>query len=260
MLPILYEDDSVIVLNKPAGMPSTRHAQHTSAKPLPAAQRSRPLVMEDSVADALADYLPTLAQVGTPGIDCGLAHRLDNDTSGCLLAAKTSTSHAQLRRQFDQGLVEKEYVALIWGHPPQSATITQAIQHHPKSKQRMQIAPVGSGQDAVTTYTVIQYYPISAVVPSGFAAVKVRIKTGVRHQIRVHLASIGHPLLGDRQYQSTQQQQLLRLPCPYHMLHASQLSFTSPSTSQRIYCRAPLPTHFSHFLAQAGSGSTIDEN
>lgn len=236
MLPIIYEDDDMIVVNKPVGVPATR-------------KKSGQL----SVADMLAEQFPAMAHIGSAQ-DAGLVHRLDNDTSGCLIVACTSEAFAALRRQFDDGTIYKEYEAVVVGHPPLTGHCDATIIHDPKSSKRMRCAhPEETGQPAHTEWTLLQYYPISPRGPAGYAHVRVRITTGVRHQIRVHLAHAGYPLVGDRVYQSRGHRNHDKLGVPHHLLHAARITCISPSSGKKIQCDAPRSPLFLQTL------KTLDE-
>lgn len=236
MLPILYEDNDMFIVSKPAGMPATR-------------QKNGQL----SVADMLVEQFPALAQVGSTQ-DAGLVHRLDNDTSGCLIVARTTTAFAALRQQFETNAIYKEYQALVVGHPTPAGYCDTSIIHDPKSTKRMRCAHANeTGQPAHTEWTVLHYYPISIIGPSGYAHAQIHITTGVRHQIRVHMAQIGYPLVGDRVYQSRGQRSCDKLDTPHHLLHAVCIACISPSTGKKIRCEAPLSPLFAQTL------KTLDE-
>lgn len=236
-IPLLYEDESTRVFHKPAGMPSVR-ARHEKNM---------------SVADILAEHDPESTHVG-PTQDCGVVHRLDNDTSGCLIAARTQETYNALRQQFSDGSVEKEYWAIVIGQPTPHGQIDIPICNDPKSHKRMRCAQTREdGLAAHTEWMVLKSYFISPVAPAGVALVQLRITTGVRHQIRVHMAQLGHPLAGDVTYQSRSQRTCDRLNLPHHLLHARRISFLNPTTHQHITCEAPLPPLFKRTL------KTLDE-
>lgn len=231
MLPILYEDNDMFVVSKPAGMPATR-------------QKNGQL----SVADMMVAQFPELARVGSEQ-DAGLVHRLDNDTSGCLIVARTPEAFTALRQQFDANTIYKEYQGLVVGHPVATGQCDAPMIHDPKSSKRMRCArPDETGQPAHTEWTVLHYYPISTEGPAGYAHLQIQITTGVRHQIRVHMAHLGHPLVGDQLYQSRGQRSCDKLKLPQHLLHAAHIICTSPSSGKEIRCSAPLSPHFSQTL------------
>ncbi len=232
----LYEDSAVWVVNKPAGMPCTRKKDGRW-----------------SVADVVTKLLPTLCGVGSAQ-DCGITHRLDNGTSGCLIVAKTPEAYAALRRQFEANTIYKGYQAVAIGHPPATGYCDAPIIHDPKSAKRMRCARTGeTGQSAHTEWTVLRNYPISPLGPAGYVHMQIRITTGVRHQIRLHMAQLGHPLVGDTTYQSRTQRCCDRLGLLHPLLHAHRIEFLSPATRHRVTCEAPLLSDFAHIL------KTLDE-
>jgi 23S rRNA pseudouridine1911/1915/1917 synthase len=205
-LKIVYEDDCLLIAEKPAGLPC-----------LPAKGSGK-----TTLYDLLLKTKPFLKKVK----DAGLAHRLDNDTSGLVLVAKTNEIYEKLRRQFDEGKVLKEYSALVIGNPPDKGTITTPIAHHPRKKKKMIVSL--NGRTAYTTYKVIKRFKKQC------ALLNVRIKTGVRHQIRAHLASIGFPLSGDILYQNVKKRNEDKFGLSRHFLHATKISFLHPKTNKRI--------------------------
>lgn len=215
-LPTLYEDPAVLVIDKPCGLPSVR--------------------ISKSRALTVADFLK-------PG--CEPVHRLDNNTSGGLLIAKTPAAYNALRQQFDAATIYKEYLALVLGHPPLQGSCTVPIAHSAKSSKRMRCAAADEkNQPAHTEWEVICLYPPSPIGPIGYTLLRIRISTGVRHQIRVHLSHMGHPLVGDTLYQSRSQRNCDLLHLPHHLLHAARIGFVSPATHKNVECNAPLPELF----------------
>ena len=216
-IPVLYEDAAVIALDKPAGMPS--HAL-----------RGREQL---TVANFLLARYPELEGVGKTPLEPGIVHRLDTETSGILLVARTAAAYDALRRQFATHRVTKEYLALVHGDVVAAGEVRAPIAHDPRSHRRMRVC-AGSGsraaRPAVTFYSPLEHL-------TGATLLSVRIPTGVMHQIRVHLASIGHPIVGDRLYGRG----VAGISAPRHMLHAHQLTFAHPLTgaSTRISCDAP---------------------
>src|SRR5947209_9290306 len=214
-LDILFEDDDIIVINKPAGL--TVHPG--------AGQREHTLV------NALLDHCATLSGIGgkeRPGI----VHRLDKETSGCLVAAKNDGAHRELSRQFAERSVEKIYLALVAGKLRKDAgVIEEKIGRHPVHRQRMSVAST-RGRPAKTDYRV---------VCSGDQAslVECRLYSGRTHQIRVHLHHLGHPVLGDKVYAAH-----LAKNFPRHMLHAWKLGFRDPRSGDSKRFEAPLPDDF----------------
>lgn len=209
---IVYEDDDLLVVDKPAGMvvhPGAGHATGTL------------------VAAVLA-HCPDLAGVGgeqRPGI----VHRLDKETSGLILVAKNDASLRMLQAQFKARSVEKVYLALVSGQPPAlRGRIEVPVGRDPRHRQRM--AVVANGREAVTEYRVLQAY-------EGYSLIEASPKTGRTHQIRVHFAWLGHPLAGDRLYGRRPASHLL----PRHFLHAHRLRFLLPSSGRPVEFTSPLP-------------------
>jgi 23S rRNA pseudouridine1911/1915/1917 synthase len=169
----------LIVLDKPAGLATT--AVRGRAGP--------------SVAAWLAARPPECVGVGRPG-ESGLVHRLDTATSGLVLAARNAAAYEILREQFHRHEIEKTYVALVHGRVDRRLTLDDAIGQHPKSRRRMRIAPPPPAGDRYSSQPALSVVePMRALATA--TLVRVRTRTGVRHQVRVHLASVGHPLLGD---------------------------------------------------------------
>lgn len=231
-LVVVYEDADFLVVNKPAGMvvhPAPGHVRGT-------------------LVNALLGRDPGLAAVGGPE-RAGVVHRLDRDTSGLLLVAKNSTAFAKLQRQFKTRRVEKTYLALVEGAPDAaSGRIEAPVARDPAHRQRMAVLSENrGGRKAATAFRVLESY-ISTMSQQRheFALLEVDLLTGRTHQIRVHMAFIKHPVVGDRIYGRRKQ----RIPCPRQFLHAHRLAFTQPTTGQRIEVEAPLPADLQAVLDQ----------
>lgn len=198
-LQIVFENDSVIVVNKPPGMVVHPSAGHSSS----------------TLIHALLAHLPQLtnqAENQRPGI----VHRLDKDTSGLILVAKSEKSQNWLQQQFSSRMVEKTYLALVDGHPKtQRGRIEASIYRHPKDRKKMAIAPASKGREAVTLFSVEKEFVNHTLL-------KVRPLTGRTHQIRVHLTSIGLPIVGDTLYGRKNPS----LPLSRQFLHALELKIT----------------------------------
>jgi 23S rRNA pseudouridine1911/1915/1917 synthase len=222
-LKVLYEDSDVVVVDKPAGMVVHAGAGHRRG----------------TLVNALLHRFGALSSVNDD-LRPGIVHRLDRNTSGVLVVARTDQAHQALARQFHERQVEKTYVALVHGRvrPPQGH-ITRAITRDPIRRTRM-TARLGSGRAAHTEYRVLEGWP-------QFSLLEVRIKTGRTHQIRVHLSSIGHPIVGDRLYGAPAAPPGLPALARF-FLHARRLSFTSPSGKHVISIESPLPAELSMFL------------
>jgi 23S rRNA pseudouridine1911/1915/1917 synthase len=214
-LDVLYEDDELIVINKPAGL-----VVHPGA-----GQREHTLV------NALLHYFPKLSGIGgkeRPGI----VHRLDKETSGCLVVAKTDEAHRALSAQFAERAVEKIYLALVAGKMRRSVgMIEEKIGRHPVHRQRM-AAHSTRGREAKTEYRVINS-------SNEMSLVECKLHSGRTHQIRVHLQHLGHPLLGDRVYGGRFAKDFAR-----QMLHAWKLAFRHPRSGEWKQFEAPIPRDF----------------
>jgi 23S rRNA pseudouridine1911/1915/1917 synthase len=223
---IVHADAHLVVADKPAGMPS---------HPLKPGEKG-------TAANALVGRFPELAAVGPSPREGGLVHRLDSDTSGLLLAARTDAAHAMLRAQFTARTVEKGYLALVAGELHAGGEIALPLLHDPRDARRMQAASDPAyaeehgARAAVTTFTPRERR-------SGLTLLDVQIATGVMHQIRAHLAFIGHPLAGDELYGGPSLPGLSR-----HFLHAARLGFAHPDGSRAQY-DSPLPTELESVLS-----------
>jgi 23S rRNA pseudouridine1911/1915/1917 synthase len=236
-LEIVYEDAELIVVNKPAGM-----VVHPGAG-----------VHSGTLANALVYHFENAA-VGDP-LRPGIVHRLDVGTSGLIVAAKTEQAHLDLATQFADRQVEKLYLALAYGAILQNeGRIETNIGRDPRQRVKMAVLPTGRGRSALTLYRVRQRVP-------DFTLLEVEIKTGRTHQIRVHLASIKHPVVGDETYDNGRGKTLKdpqlrakvsRLGRPF--LHATSLAFTHPVTRYKMEFTAELPTVLSDFLADLANG------
>ena len=214
-LEILFEDDDLIVINKPAGLvvhPGAGHREHT-------------------LVNALLHHCPTLSGIGgkeRPGI----VHRLDKDTSGCLVVAKNDEAPRGLSSQFATRTVEKIYLALVAGKLRKSAGVVEAsIGRHPVHRKRMSVIS-RRGRAAKTEYRVLR-------CSDEVSLVECRLHSGRTHQIRVHLHHLGHPVLGDKVYGTRPAKDFSR-----QMLHAWKLGFEQPRTKEWKNFEAPLPEDF----------------
>ena len=172
----------------------------------------------------------------------GIVHRLDKDTSGCLVVAKTPQALAKLAESFADRKTSKTYLAVVYGHLKQKeGEIRTLIDRHPVDRKRRAVSKQ-SGKEAHTAYKVVREGRIGGVPAS---LLEVRIFTGRTHQIRVHMSHIGHPLAGDEMYGGAK-----RLPAPRQMLHAWKLSLPHPENGKLLELEAPLPNDFSAYLAK----------
>ena len=224
-LNIVYEDEWLLVVNKPAGMvvhPAPGHAAGT-------------------LVNALLHHCRDLAGIGGD-LRPGIVHRLDKDTSGVLVIAKNDLAMTGLAAQFKSREVRKQYAALVWGQPvPERGTIKTLVGRNPHDRKKMSAKPA-SGRPAVTHYETIQKFPEASFL-------RVRIETGRTHQIRVHLAHIGHPVVGDTQYGRARKTDR-PIPAERQMLHAEQLAFTHPRTGLPLEFQAPIPEDMRTLLKQ----------
>ncbi|MBM4148734.1 MAG: RluA family pseudouridine synthase [Lentisphaerae bacterium] len=225
-LDILFEDKDIVVLNKPAGLvvhPAAGHADGT-------------------LVNALLHHCPDLGGIGGE-LRPGIVHRLDMNTTGAMVAAKNDEAMDSLMRQFKDGSVVKEYSALVHGLPsPRNGTVKTLIGRHPTDRKRMSARP-SAGRDAVTHYRVIRAW-------ARVTLLDVRIETGRTHQIRVHMAHIRHPVVGDPDYGSRRMDR--EFGVKRQMLHARRLSLRHPRSGEAMTWVAPLPDDFAGLLAALG--------
>lgn len=225
-LKVVYEDQALIVVDKSAGMVVHPAPGHPSG----------------TLVNALLAYCPELA---TSGDDRpGIVHRLDRDTSGLILVAKSEKVRRALQRQFKERRVHKAYLALLDGRlQPAWGRIEAPIGRDPHHRQRMSI--LSGGREAITEYHVLERFAhVMGPAVGDYTLVEAEPQTGRTHQIRVHFASIGHPLVGDAVYG----RQRSRLPVPRQFLHACRLGFEHPVTGQRMELEAPIPADLAAVL------------
>ena len=243
-LDIVYEDDDLAIVNKPAGM-----MVHAGAGATDDARNRGTLV------NALLHHFGTLSAVGGE-LRPGIVHRLDRATSGLMVVAKNDESHHRLAKQFSGREVHKTYIALVHGWPKQDrGTIQSAISRHSQRRTRMTTQGFG-GRAAVTHYAVQRKIDS----PYGkFALVELKIETGRTHQIRVHMSSLGHPVVGDALYgapgelrsQSNKRRSAgmpATLKLDRNFLHSAVLELTHPRTKERLRFNRPLPTELENLL------------
>jgi 23S rRNA pseudouridine1911/1915/1917 synthase len=213
-LDVLFEDDDLIVINKPAGLVVHPAVGHTSG----------------TLVNALLHHCRTLSGIG--GVERpGIVHRLDKETSGCLVAAKNDAAHQSLARQFAGRDVEKIYLALASGRFARKNGIVETqIGRHPVHRQKMAVVAPDKGRAAQTGWRVLGEIP-------GGSLVECTLHTGRTHQIRVHLKHLGHPVLGDEVYGK-------RGDFSRQMLHAWKLGFAHPRSGERVHFTAGIPGDF----------------
>lgn len=227
-LEVIHEDAQLLVINKPAGLivhPGAGNPQHT-------------------LLNALLHHDPDLRLVPRAGI----VHRLDKDTSGLMVVARMPETHTALIAELQQRVVKREYQAIVTGVMTAGGTVDQPIGRHPHKRVRM--AVVDRGKEAVTHYRIIKRY-------RAHTQIRVMLETGRTHQIRVHMAYLKHPIVGDPQYTGRNRfpagirQELLEKlqDFPRQALHADTLSLVHPRTGEQISFHAPLPTDMQGLLA-----------
>jgi 23S rRNA pseudouridine1911/1915/1917 synthase len=253
-LDVVFEDAHLAVVNKPAGM-----MVHAGAGENDDA-RSR-----GTLVNALLHRFKSLSATGGD-LRPGIVHRLDKDTSGLIIVAKSDVAHAALGELFSTRQISKTYVALVQGEVVrQKGTITAALSRDPMRRTRMTARPAENARSAVSHYEVIRRF---ATRFGKFTLVRVRIETGRTHQIRVHMASIGHPVVGDTLYGASSQltDQVAaqaapskaarrnadpeRLRLGRNFLHAARLEFIHPITAKPVQLEAPLPLELESYLAR----------
>src|SRR5580658_7488950 len=246
-LDIVYEDDDLAIINKAAGM--MVHAGAGATGPNGEDQRNR-----GTLVNALLHHFATLSAVGGE-MRPGIVHRLDKETSGLIMVAKNDEAHRRLAAQFARREVKKTYIALVHGWPKKDhGTITASISRDPVRRIRMTTRGTG-GREAVSHYTVIRRLESAF---GKFALVEVKIDTGRTHQIRVHMASLGHPVVGDALYGAPKEMRARRgratdeggaISLSRNFLHAAQLELVHPRTGERIALTSPPPPELRAFLA-----------
>jgi len=228
-LDVLFEDEALVVLNKPAGLvvhPAAGNEEHT---------------LVNALLHHCEGELSGIGGVARPGI----VHRLDKETSGCLVVAKNDETHIALSAQFAGRTVEKIYLAIVCGvMPREEGNIRAAIARHPTHRKRMAVRDEDEGRDAHTGYRVIERLRESTLVEA-------HLHTGRTHQIRVHFQHLGFPVAGDLTYGQRQTKRLAELTnyeAPRVLLHAHKLAFIHPRTGKRLQCVAPWPEDFQDAL------------
>jgi 23S rRNA pseudouridine1911/1915/1917 synthase len=227
-LEVLFEDDHLLVLNKAPDIavhPSAGHEQHT---------------LVNALLHHCAGRLSGIGGVARPGI----VHRLDLDTSGCLVVAKDDATHLSLAAQFAARTVQKTYLGIVCGVMDRDCgRVSAAIARHPTHRKRMAVT-TGEGREALTTFAVVERWSQATMVEA-------RLHTGRTHQIRVHFHHLGHPLVGDQLYgkrQNARLSEIIGYRAPRQMLHAWELTFLHPVLDQEVTFQAPWPADFREAL------------
>lgn len=217
---ILYKDNHIVVVNKPAGMvvyPSAGHNYGT-------------------LMNAVSYYCRNLASIGAP-MRPGVVHRLDKDTSGVMVIALSDEAYYSLVEQFKHRTINKRYIALIYGNLREDQGEIRLMIGRSESDRKKMSTRVRRGKEAVTRWSVIERFRNASLI-------EVRLRTGRTHQIRVHFAAVGHPILGDRTYGKKVEVECKgkkKIFFPRQMLHAELLGFTHPATGKYLEFSAPAP-------------------
>ena len=232
-LTVVFEDDDIVVVDKAAGM-----VVHPA-----------PGNWTGTLVNALIGRGSDLAESGDSD-RAGIVHRLDKDTSGLLLVAKTDRAHRILSRAIAERRVVRRYAALAWGHlDADQLTVDKPIARDPRDRKRMAI--VSSGRSAKTDFLRLARFDATDLL-------RAHLHTGRTHQIRVHLASVGHPVAGDDTYGGGGGRRLLALPPRRHFLHAAWLRFRHPVSGDAIDLRAPLPDDLRRSLVAAAQDRSLE--
>lgn len=220
-LDIVYEDSDLLVVNKPKGM-----VVHPAAG-------NEDGTLVNALLYHCGDSLSGINGVIRPGI----VHRIDKDTSGLLIVAKNDAAHRSLAEQIMAHSFTREYRAVVYGRIKADGTVDAPIARHPQERKRMAVVRSPAAREAVTHYFVVRHF-------TGFTQLRLRLETGRTHQIRVHMAYIGHPVAGDPVYGPKKVITSLGGQC----LHAGLIGFVHPRTGQYMEFEAPLPPYFTDFL------------
>jgi 23S rRNA pseudouridine1911/1915/1917 synthase len=219
-LPVVFEDETIIVLDKPAGLVVHPGSGNTSG----------------TLMNALLHHAPQLAEIPRAGI----VHRLDKETSGLMVVAKTLAAQTDLVRQLQARTVKRHYLALVHGTVDAGGTVDAPLGRHPTQRIKMAVLKHG-GKEARTHYAVKESFPACTLV-------ECRLETGRTHQIRVHMASIRHPLVGDPVYGKAKCGDALLDAFPRQALHAWRLALMHPESCAEMHWKAPLPDDFAQLL------------
>ena len=227
-LDIVYEDDFLAVLNKPQGMvvhPANGNENGT---------------LVNALLYHFGDNLSAINGVIRPGI----VHRIDKDTAGLLVVAKTNEAHLELSRQLKEKKANRRYLAIVSGNICDAGTISKPIGRHPKDRKKM--AVVSGGREAVTHYKPIENFRDSALIECA-------LETGRTHQIRVHMASIGHSIVGDKTYGTRKE----KIKTSGQLLFAKTIGFDHPKTGEYMEFSAEIPRYFEEILEYLRRGGTV---
>ena len=234
-LSVVYEDEHVLVVDKPAGMVVHPAPGHWSG----------------TLVNALKGRGGALSTTGGSSRE-GIVHRLDKDTSGLLLVARTDRAHRALGAALAARRITRRYAALVWGHlGADQVTVDRPIARDPRDRKRMAI--VNTGRVARTDFTRLARFDATDLL-------RAHLYSGRTHQIRVHLASLGHPVAGDDTYGGGGGRRLLELPARRHALHAAWLLFPHPVTGSLVELRSPLPADLARAVAAAAGDASLASN
>lgn len=236
-LEIIYEDEYLLVVNKPAGM--VAHPSFGN--------------YTGTLVNALLHHSRNLSELNDSNTRPGIVHRIDKETSGLLVVAKDEVTHAHLARQFSKHTIEREYWAVVWGKMKSSEGTIETYITRSKRDRKVFTTSASEGKHAITMYWVLEEFEFASLI-------KLKLKTGRTHQIRVHLASLGHPIFGDGTYggraivygsqlpkMKSRTDNLLEI-MKRQALHAKTLGFIHPYTKEPIRCESGLPDDFTELL------------
>lgn len=238
-LDILFEDDDLVVVNKPAGL---------VVHPAPGNESG---TLVNALLYHCGDSLSGIGGVKRPGI----VHRLDKDTSGVMVVAKSDAAHQGLSQQFAEHTLDRRYKAVVWGRMmPPNSTVTGNIGRHKTNRKKMAVLP-HNGKEATTHYRVLKFFGAYACL------IECKLETGRTHQIRVHMTHIGHGLIGDSVYGKPRKAPLKEIggdaaktikTFPRQALHAYKLAFTHPVTEEELSFETPLPSDMEELVKRLG--------
>lgn len=225
-LRVLYEDEHVLVVFKPSGLLVHATNEHETSSTL---------------VDSVKAYFAKIVSVGENSLRPGIVHRLDKDVSGVMVVAKTNEAFNDLKRQFSNREVEKEYIALAYGSLPKDHDVISLKIARSKARRRMVARPQSQeGKEAITEYDVLKRFKTATLV-------RVRIYTGRTHQIRAHFKGIDHPLVGDALYAKKHMRHIKPIVFPRVFLHAAKISFSLPDGTRKTV-EAPIPKELTNLL------------
>lgn len=237
MMKFLYNDEHIFIIDKPDHMPAVSLSENEG----------------NTLAALILERHPSQSEVGDDPLEAGLVNRIDNDTSGIIVGAWTREAYEILREAFRSGSVHKEYRALVLGRVDRDGMIDTPIAHHPSKKKKMVVCETEDrsfelrGRPAYTEFTIENRYENDK---GEYTLLKVIIETGVRHQIRAHLASIGHPIAGDVLYQNPKKRAEDGLEIRRQFLHSYRIKFEHPILKTNFDITCPLPDDLQSALSQ----------